>query len=297
MAVYIIQDSTLSGIADAIRDKTGRTEAISVSNMASEIEGISAGSAGSLEKEIVEGTITEYINENIESVCMYAFYLNSKLEHVSLPNCSIIDYGAFERCTSLTTANFPACTTISNAAFCDCTALTTANFPACTTISSRAFHSCTSLTTVNFPACTSIGGSAFYNCKSLTTASFPACSIIGYAAFYSCKSLTTANFPACTTINSSAFNRCTSLTTASFPACTTISSSAFYSCTSLASLILNNSSVVTLADYGAFISTPLSQSNYLGKFGSIYVPSSLVASYKAARNWSKYSRRITSIVE
>ena len=253
MAVYIIQDSTLSGIADAIRDKTGRTEAISVSNMASEIEGISAGSAGSLEKEIVEGTITEYINENIESVCMYAFYLNSKLEHVSLPNCSIIDYGAFERCTSLTTANFPACT--------------------------------------------SIGGSAFYNCKSLTTASFPACSIIGYAAFYSCKSLTTANFPACTTINSSAFNRCTSLTTASFPACTTISSSAFYSCTSLASLILNNSSVVTLADYGAFISTPLSQSNYLGKFGSIYVPSSLVASYKAARNWSKYSRRITSIVE
>lgn len=43
MAEYIIQDSTLTGIADAIRAKTGSTEAIGVADMASQIEGIQAG--------------------------------------------------------------------------------------------------------------------------------------------------------------------------------------------------------------------------------------------------------------
>lgn len=41
MAEYLIQNSTLTGIADAIRAKTGSTEAISVIDMASEIGGIS----------------------------------------------------------------------------------------------------------------------------------------------------------------------------------------------------------------------------------------------------------------
>lgn len=43
MAEYLIQDTTLTGIADAIRAKTGSTDAIKVSDMASKIEGISVG--------------------------------------------------------------------------------------------------------------------------------------------------------------------------------------------------------------------------------------------------------------
>lgn len=43
MAEYLIQDTTLTGIADAIRSKTGSTDAIKVSDMASKIEGISVG--------------------------------------------------------------------------------------------------------------------------------------------------------------------------------------------------------------------------------------------------------------
>ena len=43
MSEYLIQSETLTGIADAIRGKTGGSSPISVSNMASEISGIASG--------------------------------------------------------------------------------------------------------------------------------------------------------------------------------------------------------------------------------------------------------------
>ena len=46
MADYIIQDSTLTAIADAVRGKTGSTEAMSPMQMATAIEGISTGGSG-----------------------------------------------------------------------------------------------------------------------------------------------------------------------------------------------------------------------------------------------------------
>lgn len=46
MAEYLIQDSTLTGIADAIREKTGNADPIYVSGMAEMIAGITGGGAG-----------------------------------------------------------------------------------------------------------------------------------------------------------------------------------------------------------------------------------------------------------
>lgn len=43
MADYIIQDTTLTGIAEAIRSKTGGTDPIKVSDMAAQIAGIMTG--------------------------------------------------------------------------------------------------------------------------------------------------------------------------------------------------------------------------------------------------------------
>ena len=44
MAEYLIQDTTLTAIGDAIRTKTGKTEAITPENMPTEIDGIKSGS-------------------------------------------------------------------------------------------------------------------------------------------------------------------------------------------------------------------------------------------------------------
>jgi hypothetical protein len=178
--------------------------------------------------------------------------------------------------------------------FTGCSSITNINFPKCTDIGDNAFVSCTSLTSISFPVCTSIGNSAFYNCTSLTTISFPVCTSIGSWAFVSCTSLTSISFPECTSIGSSAFYGCTSLTSISFPECTSIGNSAFYNCTKLASLYFMGNTVPTLGRY-AFDNTPLSRSTYIGEYGSIYVRSDKLNSFKTATNWSRYSARMVGV--
>ena len=115
---------------------------------------------------------------------------------------------------------------------------------------------------------------------------------IGNYTFASCTSLTTVSFPKVTTIGYSAFINCTKLTTASFPAATTIGSGAFSKCYNLKSLYLTGSSLCKLSNSNAFSSTPIGgYSTSAGTYGSIYVPASLLASYKAATNWTYFSSR------
>ena len=144
---------------------------------------------------------------------------------------------------------------------------------------------------------TSIGSYVFYNCSALTTVSFPNVTDIGNSAFNGCSALTTANFQNVTSIGSNVFYNCSALTTVSFPNVTSIGNSAFNGCRSLVTMILLNSVVAKLSNANAFTNTPMSNSTYTGSFGSIYVPASLVDSYKASTNWSVYADRITSYVE
>jgi hypothetical protein len=165
-----------------------------------------------------------------------------------------------------------------------------------TTVGYGTFAYASSLTTASFPAATTIGSYAFYNCSSLTTASFPTATTIGSNAFYGCFRLTTASFPVATSIGSNAFRGCSSLTTASFPEVTSISNYAFHSCYNLKSLYLTNSKVCTLSHSNAFSSTPIGgYSTSAGTYGSIYVPTSLLASYKKATNWTYFSSRFVGI--
>lgn len=246
-----------------------------------------------------------------------AFISRSNLTSVSFPVCTIIGDNAFLQCSSLTSVEFPACTTINAAAFQSCINLTSVNFPICTSISAQAFLGCTSLTSVDFPVCISIKDSAFIRCSNLTSINFPVCNSVGRYAFAYCSNLTDVNLPTCTNTDVSAFAYCSKMSSitlpvcsiisqnafyycngleyASFPMCSSIGYGAFYSCSKLMAVELAYSGVVSLASIGAFSNTPMSNSTYTGTFGSIYVPFSLVGSYKTATNWSKYSSRIASI--
>ena len=188
MAEYLIQDTTLTGIADAIREKTGGTDPVAVSDMAAQIEGIQAGGGGDdVLDALIDRSITEISSSSATSIGSYAFY----------------------SCSSLTTANFPVATSIGTSAFQYCRSLTTANFPVATSLETSAFQNCNSLTTVDFPVATSIGTSAFQNCSSLTTANFPVATSIRTSAFQYCrslKSLLLRNNKVCTLSNTSAFS-------------------------------------------------------------------------------------------
>ena len=145
---------------------------------------------------------------------------------------------------------------------------------------------------------TSIGQGAFAYANSLKSVSFPNVKTISDYAFARCYSLTTANFPTCTTIGSGAFANCTRLTTVSLPVCESIYGSAFRNCYNLSSLTigLSKSKVCALATSNAFLSTPYN--GYKTSFSGmpyIYVPQSLLTSYKNATNWTYFSNYFVGV--
>lgn len=144
------------------------------------------------------------------------------------------------------------------------------------------------------PECTTIL-TGFAN-SLLEEISIPKCTRIGPQVFESCSNLTKINAPMCATINSSAFIGCNNLQTISFPKLQTLSGYDFFSgCTKLQSIYLMGSSVCTLTHSMGFRNSPITVSSYLGYFGSIYVPSSLLTTYKTATYWSQISSRIVGI--
>ena len=124
MSEYLIQGETLTGIADAIRGKTGGTDPVAVSDMAAQIEGIQAGGGGD---DVLNALIDRSITE------------------ISSSSATSIGSNAFSYCGALTMVDFPVATSIKNNAFRDCIALTTVDFPVLTSIGDKAFYSCGAL--------------------------------------------------------------------------------------------------------------------------------------------------------
>ena len=99
---YLIQGDTLSEIADAIRGKTGSQAAITVKNMASQIDSIQASGGGSGDLDsLIAGTITEILGSNAMSVRPSAFNgLSSLVTAEFMVVRNIYDY-AFYGCSGL----------------------------------------------------------------------------------------------------------------------------------------------------------------------------------------------------
>jgi hypothetical protein len=264
-------DASLTSVANAIRVKTGKTATMTLSEMSTEIEGISGGGDTTVEDSLVTRTVTEYTNDRVTKVGDYAFY----------------------GCSKLTSVDFPLVTSIGTYAFYGCSALPSADFPQATSIGTYAFCNCSALPSVSFPQATSIGNYAFRSCLKLTSADFPQATSVGNSAFSACSALTTADFPNATSIGNNAFQNCSSLTSADFPQATSLGGSAFYNCSKLTALVLRNTSnVCSLGSTGAFTNTPIKSGT-----GYIYVPDALVDSYKAATNWSTYAAQIKPLSE
>ena len=182
-------------------------------------------------------------------------------------------------------------------AFFGCSALTTLILPSGITgsIGLYAFYGCSALKSLALPPgiTGSIGIYAFYGCSALTSLTLPPgiTGSIGTNAFRSCSALTTLTLPPGITgsIGSSAFRSCSALTTLTLPPGMTgnIGTDAFNGCTSLTSLVIQSPTMMTLANVSAFSGTTC----------NIYVPDSLVATYKAATNWSTFAARIKPISE
>lgn len=98
------------------------------------------------------------------------------------------------------------------------------------------------------------------------------------------------DFPAAINIKGYAFSNCLKLTTADFPVATSIDDHAFYSCSELTTLILRSKTMATLSNMNALFNTPINFG-----IGYIYVPATLVDTYKVATNWNRYADQIRAI--
>ena len=226
---------------------------------------------------------------NCTSVGENAFYNCHSLRQVSLPVCGSIGDNAFYNCSSLSQVSLPMCSYISYKAFYSCSLLSQVSLPVCSYIGNNAFLRCYSLTQVNLPVCSYIEDNAFYNCRLLNQVNLPVCSYIGNSVFFNCFSLSQASLPFCEYIGSGAFRTC-SLQSLSLPVCSYIGGLAFYGCSSLSIITIGYSGICSLGDARTFETTQITSST-----GSIYVPASLVDSYKSANYWSYFSTQIFPI--
>ena len=219
-----------------------------------------------------------------------AFKYCYSLTQVSLPVCKSIGNSAFYECSSLSQVSLPVCEYIDDRVFEDCRSLSQVNLPMCSYIGNGVFGYCYSLSQVNLPMCKNINTTAFISCRLLTSIDLPMCLNIGQQTFNDCSSLSQVNLPMCEYIGDYAFRNCYSLSHISLPVCKYIYDYAFWFCSSFNIITIGYSSVCSLNNSNAFSRTQITSST-----GSIYVPASLVDSYKSANNWSYFSNRIFPI--
>ena len=174
-------------------------------------------------------------------------------------------------------------TSVGDSAFENCSSLTSASFPALVTVGTSSFRS-GKYASISLPSVTTVGASAFQaNTNTLTSISLPEATTIGNNFVYDCQKLTSVDIPKCTKINGNSFQQCYALEFLDLPKVTQIDGNAFYNARKLATLVLRHTSVVTLSNVSAFVNTPIR--GYNSGSGVIYVPNSLINSYKTASNW------------
>ena len=152
-----------------------------------------------------------------------------------------------------------------------------------------AYHS--GLTSVSFPNVSSIPQYAFAGCSKLAAVNFPKAVQVRSYAFQN-NIFTSAVFPLMQTVENDGFYLCSKLKMLDLGQVTSIGSGAFYFGTSLSAVILRNTSKVCTIQSDTFSGSAIASGT-----GYIYVPDSLVDSYKAATNWSTYAAQIKPLSE
>ena len=136
---------------------------------------------------------------------------------------------------------------------------------------------------------TSVGRSAFQRCGKLSVVDIPNVTFLDLYAFGDCGALTSITLPKLK--NASGYAICsTKVRVADFGLIESLSRSAFGWCYAIVALIIRNTESVCLLD-GLFSDN----NRFVNGQCYIYVPSTLIDSYKAATNWSTYATQFRAI--
>ncbi len=158
----------LNAIGDAIREKTGKTDLLTLEQMPIEIAAIETGGGAdtSMEDSLIEGTLTEYSNDRVTIFKTQAFNGMSSLVSISFPNVIKIESGSFAW-GNLTNIHFPKLQEMNSLfLFNQCSNLTYADFPALKKINGGSDFANTGLATLilrNPTMCILSSGTSTFN--------------------------------------------------------------------------------------------------------------------------------------
>ena len=203
---------------------------------------------------------TVLIEEGISVIGEYAFYNDTSVQVISVPNSvNTIGQYAFYNCNSIKEINIPnGVTAIRSHTFFGCASLENIVTPnSVTLIEDYAFYGCVEAKNLTISNnCKSIGDNAFYNCKSITALEIPSSvTKIGSYAFRSCILITELDFSDnVDDIGECAFYDCNALKIVRLgKRVTELKDRMFYGCVNLTDLYVNAplSFIDELAFYGA----------------------------------------------
>ena len=238
---------------------------------------------------LVNHTLTSLEEDGINIIGDRALYNNTALTSVNFPNATSIGEYAMAGCSALQTALVPKLATSGTYAFNNCISLESISMPQLATVSNYMFAGCSALSSVSIPNATRINQYAFQNCKDLTSIDLDGVTNIGNYAF-SGTGIGTLVIPDATSLGT---YLCQGYRTGVVDQHKTVnlSSNRFNGANSLCHLILRSTTMCTLT------TNALTGTAIAAGIGWIYVPTDLVATYKAASNWSNYASQIVNISE
>ena len=160
-----------------------------------------------------------------------------------------------------------------------------------TTLNKNVFSNCTNLKSISLDNITILQdvdqSEIFLNCTSLTSVVLNnSITLLPPACFKSCTSLTTINLDNIQILKDTCFYKCPSLTKITLSKVTNINDSVFAYCTGLQYVKITATTIPTIHPLAFNFTTC-----------NIYVPDTLVDSYKVATNWSSLASRIFSLTQ
>lgn len=161
----------MTAIADAIRDKTGKTDTLTLDQMATEIAGIETGGGGITVDDIASKLITGDIILTTEKIERYAFAYHRYITSVSAANAKTVENNAFNGCQGMKEFYLPKVETVGQSAFYACDALKELTLPSVWRLDygSLAAGNATVLEKIDIgPGVSKTSGNAFGGCKALT---------------------------------------------------------------------------------------------------------------------------------
>ena len=295
-------------------NEDGVTISYNIINGGSELEVIGCSSCQTLN---IPASVTHSgVTRQVTSIAERAFYENSRLTSVSIPDgVTSIGEEAFYGCGKLTSVAVPnSVTSIGDAAFQWCTRLTSLSIPEnITRIENHTFCQCVRLKSVEIPTgVVTIGNSAFSGCSGLSSLNIAnSVTTIGDFAFADCSGLTTLTIPnSVVSIGECCFFKCSGISSLIIPnSVTNIGNSAFLSCSDLISLTIgssvksighkafdcdNISTVISLIENPFVISANFQQnqntfSSKTFSTGVLYVPYGTKDMYKMTEGWNRFT--------